>query len=85
MCGRTSWHWQDVQNRYCSHCQIWLETPLQRAWRRYRERDEYEPRAFPFSPRRMTLFGKLNRDFVVLVTLAGLAWIGVKLFMFLVG
>jgi hypothetical protein len=33
----------------------------------------------------MTLFGKLNRDFVVLVTLAGLAWIGVKLFMFLVG
>ena len=23
-CGKTSWHRQDVTNRYCGHCHVWL-------------------------------------------------------------
>jgi len=49
--------------------------PVRAAWDRYRNNVEYQSSPFPFPPRRMTLFDKLHRDFIVLTSLVGAVWL----------
>ncbi len=58
---------------------------LQRAWRKYKEKPEYQTSAFPFLPRRKSVFDKLHDDFVVLVILAGLVWLLIKFAIYVTG
>ena len=83
-CGNTSWEWKDVRNRYCSKCELQLETPMQKSWREYKEKPEYQTSAFPFPPRRKSLFDKLHDDFLALVILGGFVYIIIKIIIWLV-
>lgn len=74
-CGNTSWEWKDVRNRCCSKCEHQLETPIQKTWREYKEKPEYQTSAFPFPPRRKSVFDKLHDDFLALVMLAGFVYV----------
>jgi hypothetical protein len=55
------------------------ESPLRAFWRRYKKEERYQPSAFPFPPRRMSLFDKLHSDFIGILMIIGIIWLGAKL------
>jgi hypothetical protein len=62
-------------------------TPLPRSqfgrtWKRYKDKVRYQPGAPGFPSKRMSLFDKLNTDFVVIVSLAGAIWLAMRLLMY---
>jgi len=62
-----------------------VENSLQRAWRLYKEKAEYQTSAFPFQPRRKTLFDKLHDDFLAILTVIGLLGLILMLARYLIG
>ena len=81
ICGRTSYDWRAAMNRYCPHCEEYLETPFQRNWRRFKEKPEYQRSAFPFPPRKVSVFEKIWSGIHGLLMVVGVIW----LFIILVG
>lgn len=77
-CQRTTYDWCAVRDRYCPVCEQYLETDLERRWRRFKEQPEYQAGAPGMGYRRMSVADKIWSRFYGLLLVVGVVWLLLK-------